>query len=63
MHRYNVEFLNLFDPKLQMTKTKPMVKNKFKRLLSDLKKFKVQAILVWDYKKKKIIKSSVQVLN
>ena len=40
-----------------------MIKNKFKKLLRELKKFKVQAILVMDYKKKMIAKSSIRVLN
>ena len=29
-HLYNAEILNLFDPELQMIKTKPMIKNKLK---------------------------------
>ena len=40
-----------------------MIKNKLKWLLSELKKFKVQAVLVLDYMKKIIEKSSIQVLN
>ena len=51
IHRYNVEILNLFDPELQLTNTKSMIKNKLKELLSKLKKFKVQKMLVLDYKK------------
>ena len=35
-----------------MINTKPMIKNKLKELLSDMKKFKVQTILVLDYKKR-----------
>ena len=41
---YNVEILNFFDPELQLIKTKPMIKNKFKEFLrveKELKKFKV----------------------
>ena len=49
VYRYNIEILNLFDPELQMINTKPMIKNKFKELLSELKKFKVQTILVLEY--------------
>ena len=49
VYRYNIEILNLFDPELQMINTKPMIKNKFKELLSQLKKFKVQTILVLEY--------------
>ena len=49
-HRYNVEILNLFDPELQLIYTKHTIKNKLKELLSDFKKFKVQAILVLVYK-------------
>ena len=53
IHRYNVEILNLFDWKLQLINTTSMTKNKLKELLNEIKKFKVQAILVWDYKKRK----------
>ena len=45
VHRINVEILNLFDPELQLINTKPVIKNKLKELLSELKKFKVQTIL------------------
>ena len=41
VYRYNVEILYLFDPELQLINTKPMVKNKSKKLLIELKKFKV----------------------
>ena len=51
IYLYNVEILNLFHPELQLLSTKPMLKNKLKELLSELKKFKVQTILVLDYKK------------
>ena len=47
-HCYSIEILNLFDPELQPINTKPIIKNKLERLLSELKKFKVQAILVVD---------------
>ena len=40
-----------------------MIKNKLKELLSELKKFKVQTILVLEYEKRMIVKSSIQVLN
>ena len=49
---YNVKILNLFGPELQLINTKPVIKNKFKKLLSELKKFKFQTILVLDYKKR-----------
>ena len=52
IHHYNIEILNLFDPKLQLINTKPVIKNKLKELLSELKKFKVHAVLVLDYKKR-----------
>ena len=51
VHHYIVEILNLFDPELQLIKIKPMVKNKFKKLLSELKRLKVQTVLVLGYKK------------
>ena len=38
VHYYNVEILNLFDPELQLIDTKPVIKNKFKKQLSELKK-------------------------
>ena len=49
VHCYNVEILNLFDPELQLINTKPTIKKKLKELLSELKKFKVHAVLVLDY--------------
>ena len=50
VHCYNVEILNLFDPELQLiSSTKPAIKKKLKELLSELKKFKVHAVLVLDY--------------
>ena len=52
IHRYNFESLNLFDPELQLINTKPVIKNKLKEFLSQLKKFKVQTVLVFDYKKR-----------
>ena len=52
IHRYNVEILSLFDPELQLIKTKPIIKNKLKEFLSELKKFKVQTMLVLQYKKR-----------
>ena len=60
MHHYNIDILNLFDPELQLIKTKPAIKNKLKELLSELKKFKVQTVLVLDYKK---INDFILVLN
>ena len=40
-----------------------MIKNKLKQFLNELKKFKVQAVLALDYKKERIKKSPIQVLN
>ena len=51
-YHYNDEILNLFDPKLALINTKPVIKNKLKELLSDLKKFKVEKELVLVYKKR-----------
>ena len=65
IHHYNVEILNLFDPELQLINIKPMIKNKLKELLSELKKFKVQAVLVLDYKKsnnRKIFHSNTKLI-
>ena len=36
-----------------------MIKNKLKELLSELRKFKVQTILVLEYEKRMIVKSSI----
>ena len=62
----NVEILNDFDPKLQMINAKPMIKNRLKESLSELKKFKVQAVLVLDYRKRnncKIFHSSSKLIS
>ena len=63
VHCYNIMILNLFNLELQLVNTKPMIKNKFEKLLSELKKLKVQSILVLGYKKRKIVKSSIRVRN
>ena len=63
VHCYNIMILNLFNLELQLINTKPMIKNKFEKLLSELKKLKVQSILVLGYKKRKIVKSSIRVRN
>ena len=66
LHHYNIEILNLFDPDLQLIKTKLMIKNKLKELLNELKKFEVQTILVLDYKKRnncKIFHSSAKLVT
>ena len=52
LYHYNVEILNLFYLDLQLINTKPMIKNKLKEFLNELKKFTVQTILVLDYKKR-----------
>ena len=52
VHRYSIKILNLFDPEVQLINTKTMIKNKLKELLSELKKFEVQTILVLEYKKR-----------
>ena len=51
-----MRILNIFDLELQLINTKTMIKNKLKDLLSELKKFKVQTILV-DYKKRNYLKT------
>ena len=50
-HCDNIKILNTFDRELQRSNTKQMIKNKLKELLSELKKFEAQTILVFDYKK------------
>ena len=62
INHYNVSILNLFDPELQLIKTKPVIKNKF---LSELKRFTVQIILVLNCKKgndRKIFYSSAKLI-
>ena len=36
-YKHNIMILNLFDPELQRIQVKPMIKNKFRKLLSDMK--------------------------
>ena len=43
--------MNIFDPELQLINTKQMIKNKLKELLSELKRSKIEKILVLDCKK------------
>ena len=50
IHHYNVEILNIFDPELQLANTEPVIRNKLKELLKELKTFTVRTILVLDYK-------------
>ena len=44
--------MNYSDPKLQLINTKPIIKSKLKYLLSELKKFKAQLILVLEFKER-----------
>ena len=72
IHRYNIAYncynimiLNILDPELQLINTKPMIKDKLKELLNELKKFKVQTILVLEYKKRnvrKIFRSNIKLI-
>ena len=53
----------LFDPELQLTNTKSMIKNKLREFLCYLKKFKIQTILILEHKKNhKIFYSSVKLI-
>ena len=57
--------MNLYDPELQLINTKPTIKNKLKELFSELKKFKIQTVLVLDCKKRndcKIFYSSTKLI-
>ena len=58
IHYYNVKILNFFDPELQLINTKTVITNKLKELLNELKKFKVQRMLVLEYKKRNDCKIS-----
>ena len=65
VHQYNVKTLNPFDQELQLINTNPLIKNKLKELLNEMKKFKVSAILLLDYKKRndrKILYSNVNLI-
>ena len=66
IHLYNVKILNLFGPELQLKDKESAIKNKLKELLSKLKKFKVQTVLlVVGYKKRndrKIFHSCTKVI-
>ena len=39
IRQYNINILNLFDPELQLINTKPVIENKLKDLLLELKRF------------------------
>ena len=65
MHRHNMEDLNISDPEIWQINTKPTIKTKLKQWLSELKIFKVQTILVLEYKKindRKIFHSSTKLI-
>ena len=64
IHRYNIEVFNLFNPELTMI-ILPMIINKLKELLNELKKFKVHSILVLEYNKtndRQIVHSSAKLI-
>ena len=44
--------MNIFDQELQLINAKPMIKNKLKEFLSELKKFKNSGNIVLDYQKR-----------
>ena len=57
--------MDLFDLEVQLINTKPIIKYKLKEFLSELKLFKVQIVLVLEYKKRndcKIIHSSAKLI-
>ena len=65
VHYYNFEILNLFDPELQLINTKPIIKNKLRELLTELKMLKVQTMLILEYKKRsycKILHLSIKLI-
>ena len=65
MHRHNMEDFNISDPEIWQINTKPTIKSKLKQWLSELKIFKVQTILVLEYKKindRKIFHSSTKLI-
>ena len=48
---YNVEILNFFNPELQLKDTESIIKNKLKKLLTELRGFKFVTTLVLVFKK------------
>ena len=65
VHRSSIDILNLFDAELQLINTKPMIENKLKEFLSELKKFKLQIISILEYEKRndcKIFHSSTNLI-
>ena len=52
VNHFNIEVLSIFDPELQLIYTKPIIKNKWKELLSEFQRFKVQTIWFFEYKKR-----------
>ena len=48
---YNVEFLNSFNSKLQLKDTESAIKNKLKKLLTELRGFKFVTTCVLEFKK------------
>ena len=63
IHHYNVKILNIFNPELQRINTKAIIKNILKEILSELKKFEVQTILVLEFKKRNDCKIFYSGLN
>ena len=51
IHCFNVDILSLFHTESKLINTKPVIKIKLKELLNELKKFKVQTMLVLNFKK------------
>ena len=52
IRHYDVKIFNHFDPELKLINTKIETKDKLKTLLNELKRLKVQTILVLDYRKR-----------
>ena len=50
VYGYNM-ILNLFDLEFQRIQVKPRIKNKFRKLLGEMKMFKVKEVLILEYKK------------
>ena len=58
-----LRFWIYFDSEFQLINTKPIIENKLKELLNELKKLKVQIILVLHSKKKMIVKWVQQLMH
>ena len=58
---FTINILNIFYLELQLINSKPIIKNKLKELLSELKQFKV--LPIYSIRKEMIVKPSIRIPN